>query len=111
MDELQTKRLVEACQRISDSFCDAVKAIGGFVNGGLITMTEIAEAENALAAVSNYDVVFVLRPVAKELSELTVHRYVDILDQAKRMILEGKDIPDVLCHFDMMLYDLKHGRK
>lgn len=111
MDNLQKKRLEQACQRISDGFCAAVKALGGFVDGGLITMTEIAEAENALAAVSNHDLVFVLRPVAKELSELTVYRYVDILDQAREMILEGKDIPDVLCHFDMMLYDLKYGRK
>ena len=111
MDKLKTERLAKACQRISDSFCAAIKDIGGFVNGGLITMTEIAEAENALAAVSNYDVVFVLRPVTKELSELTVYRYVDYLDQAREMILEGKDIPYVLFFFDMILYDLKHGRK
>ena len=111
MDNLQKKRLEDACQRISDNFLAAAKAFDGFVNGRLKTMTEIAEAENALAAVSNYDLVFVLRPVAKELSELTVHRYVDILDQAREMILEGKDIPDVLWHFDLMLYDLKHGRK
>ena len=111
MDNLQKKRLEQACQRISDSFRAAIKDLCGFVDGGLIAMTEIVEAENALAAVANYDFVFVFSPVAKELSELTVYRYIDILAQAREMLLEGKDIPDVLCHFDMMLYNLKYGRK
>lgn len=91
--------------------CEAIKSVDRMLMESLKTMSEIAEAENALAAVSNYDVVFVLRPVAQELSELTGNRYIDILDQAKEMLLEAKDIPDVLRHFDMMLYDLKHGRK
>lgn len=107
MDNLQKKRLAKAVQRISDSFSAATKAI----DVALKTMTEIVEAENALAAVSNCDLVHALRPVAQELSELTEKRYIDILDQAKGLILEGKDIPDVLWHFDRMLYDLKYGRK
>ena len=72
----------------------------------LKTMTEIAEAENALAAASSYDLVHALRPVVQELSEWTGKRCVDYLDQAKEMILEGKDQADVLWHFDSMFRDL-----
>ena len=111
MDNLQKKKLDTAFEKIGDVARAAAKQLDIFAGEYLKTMTEIAEAENALAAFSNYDLVHALRPVAQELSELTVHRYVDILDQAKGMILEGKDIPDVLHHFDMMLYDLKYGRK
>ena len=110
-DNLQKKRLEAAMKQCGKAFCEAGKALDRFVNGALKTMTEVLEAENALAAVSNYDLVHALRPVARDLSELTGKRYVDILDQAKGMLLEGKDIPDVLHHFDWMLYDLKHGRK
>lgn len=111
MDRLQKKKLEGAMKICGKAILEVGKSLDGFVNGALKTMSEVAEAENALAAVSNYDLVHALRPVAQDLSELTVYRYVDILDQAKGMILEGKDIPDVLWHFDMMLYDLKHGRK
>ena len=111
MDNLQKKKLDTAFKKMGEVICAAAKSLDIFAGEYLKTATEIMEHENALAAVSNYDLVLVLRPVAQELSELTVHRYVDILDQAREMILEGKDIPDVLCHFDMMLYDLKHGRK
>lgn len=111
VDNLQKKRLENALQRISGGFRDAAKNFDNLVIGMTQGMLEIAEAENALAAVSNYDLVFVLRPVAKELSELTGKRYIDILDQARGMILEGREIPDVLWHFDIMLNDLKHGRK
>ena len=100
-------RLEAALKRFSDSFRASFTALDVYAEA----LRETKEAENALAAVSNYDVVFVLRPVAKELSEFTVHRYVDILYQARGMLLDGEEIPDVLCHFDMMLYNLKQGRK
>lgn len=103
--------LEEAVMKCGNAFRKAAKALEGFANGALKTITEIAEAENALAAVSDYDVVFALHPVAKELSELTGKRYIDILDQARGMILEGNEIPDVLRHFDIMLDDLKNGKK
>ena len=111
MDNLQKIRLEKAFQRISDNFRAATESLDGFVNGALKTMTEVLEAENALAAVANDYLVRALRPVASELSELTGNLYVDILDQAKEMFLEGKNTPDVLWHFNMMLYNLKHGRK
>lgn len=111
MDNLQKKKLETAMKQCGKALLEAGKTLDGFVNGALKTMTEVLEAENALAAVSNYDLVRALRPVAQDLSELTGKRYIDIFDQAKGMILEGKDIPDVLWHFDMMLYDLKHSRK
>lgn len=68
---------------------------------------EIMRHENALAVVGNYDVVFALRPVAKELSQLTGNTYVNYLDKAKEMLLEGNDIREVLYHFDIMLHELK----
>lgn len=111
MDKLQKKKLDTAFKKIGDAICAAAKQLDIFAGEYLKTMTEIMEAENALAAAGNYDIMWALRPVAQELSELTGKRYIDILDQANGMLLEGKDIPDVLCHFDMMLYDLKHGRK
>lgn len=111
MDRLQKKKLEGALKICGKALLEAGKALDAFVNGTLKTMTEILEAENALAAVANYDLVHALRPVARDLSELTGSRYIDIFDQAKEMIVEGKDIPDVLWNFEMMLYDLKHGRK
>ena len=86
--------------------CESLKSFDRMLTESLKTMSEIAEAENALAAVSSYDLVHAMRPVAQELSEWTGKRYVDYLDQAKKMILEGKDQADVLWHFDSMLRDL-----
>lgn len=108
MDKSQMKRLAKACKRISDGFIAASCGV-------LETAAKVAKAENDLAVVANYDLVHALRPVAREISAMFMQpnsdTYVDIFDQASRMILEGKDIPDVLYHFDTMLYDLKHGRK
>lgn len=109
MDNLK-KKLEGALTMCGKALLEAAQNFD-VVNGSLKTINEISVAENTLAAVANYDLVYALRPVAQELSERTGNRYVDIFDQAKKMVLEGKDIPDVLCHFDRMLYDLKHGRK
>lgn len=84
----------------------AAKTFDNYVKESLKVATENLEAENSLAAVSNYDFVLVLRPVASELSEWTGKRYIDYLDQANEMLLEGKDQADVLWHFDSMLRDL-----
>jgi glycerate-2-kinase len=86
--------------------CEAIKIVDRMLTESLKTMSEVAEAENALAAVSSYDLVHALRPVAQELSEWTGKRYVDYLDQAREMILDGKDQADVLWHFDSILRDL-----
>ena len=111
MDELQTERLKKEWQRISDGFRAAVKNIDCLVDGALETLHITSVAECDLAAVSNWSFVRVLSPVANELAEMTVYGYAEYLDQARAMILEGKDIPDVLCYFDMMLYNLKQGGK
>lgn len=114
MNILQKLKLRMAMKKAGDASLLAAKAIceiGVLTKGALKTLHEITEAENDLAAVSSYDLVHALRPVAQELYEWTGVRYVDRLDQAKKMILEGKEIPDVLYHFDMMLYDLKEGKR
>lgn len=115
MDELQKKKLDTAFEKIGVVVRAAAKQLDIIATESLKTSAKVAEAENALATVANYDLVHALRPVAREISAMfmqpNVDTYVDIFDQASRMILEGKDIPDVLCHFDMMLCDLKHGRK
>ena len=110
-EELQTERLKKEWQRISDGFRAAVKYLDCHVDDVLQTANVIAVAECALAAVSDWSFVRVLSPVANELAEMTVYGYAEYLDQARAMILEGKDIPDVLQHFDMKLYDMKNGRK
>lgn len=84
----------------------AAKAFDNCVKESLKAASENLEAENSLAAVSNYDFVLVLRPVASELSAWTETPYADYMDQARRMILEGKEQADVLWHFDSMLRDL-----
>lgn len=87
--------------------CEYIKHLGRMLEESLKTASEIEEAENALAAISSYDLVHALRPVARELSEWTGKRYVDYLKQATGMILEGKNQADVLWHFDSMLRDLE----
>lgn len=111
MDEPHLKSIEKEFQRISDSFRAALQNIDCLVDGALETLKITSEAECALAAVSNWKFVWVLSPVANELAELTVYGYAEYLHQARAMILEGKDIPDVLHHFDMKLYDMKNGRK
>lgn len=100
------KEAGKAAAEAGKALGEAAKIFDRMMTESLKTMTEIAEAENALAAVSSYDLVHALRPVAKELSEWTGKRYVEYLDQAQKMILEGKDQADVLWHFDSMLRDL-----
>lgn len=111
MDRLQKKKLDTAFEKIGDAVRAAAKQLDIFAGEALKTATEIMEHENALAAAGNYDIVWALRPVARELSELTGDRYIDYLDQAREMLLQGKDRADVLYHFDMMLYDMKQGKK
>ena len=111
MDEPHLKSIEKEFQRISDSFRAAVENIGCLMDGALETLHITSAAECSLAAVSNWSFVRVLSPVANELAEMTVYGYAEYLDQARAMILEGKDIPDVLCYFDMMLYNLKQGGK
>lgn len=86
--------------------CEAIKSVDRMLTESLKTMSEIAESENDLAAVSSYDLVHAMRPVAQELSEWTGKCYVDYLKLAKEMILEGKDQADVLWYFDDLLRDL-----
>jgi hypothetical protein len=109
MNILQKLKLRRAMKKAGDAgkiACEYIKHLDRMLAESLKTMSEIAEAENALSAVAGYDLVHALRPVAQELSEWTGKRYVDYLDQARKMILEGKDQADVLWHFDSMLRDL-----
>ena len=71
----------------------------------LSVMNEELEAENELAAVSNYAFVRALRPVAGELSELSYRTYISYLAEAKEMILSGKEMSAVLYHFDKLLQE------
>lgn len=73
----------------------------------LTEITEILESENELAKFSNMDFVTVLRPVLKELSSMEVEPfsgvYKSYLDEAKMMVLEGRELADVLNYYDMRL--------
>ena len=111
MDKLQKMKLDTAFKKVGDVVRAAAKQLDIFAGEYLKTATEIMEHESALATAGNYDIVWVLRPVAQELSELTGNRYIDYLDQAREMLIQGKDMAYVLYHFDMMLYDMKQGRK
>ena len=115
MDELQKKKLDTAFEKVGIAVRAAAKQLDVITGEYLKTAATVAKAENDLAVVANYDLVHALRPVARKISAMFMQpnskTYVEIFEQASRMILEGKDIPDVLCHFDMMLDDLKHGRK
>lgn len=61
------------------------------------------EAENSLASISSYDFVCALRPVAEKISEQTGRLYCDILTDAKKRVLAGQDIAEILWHFDSQL--------
>jgi hypothetical protein len=106
LQKLKSRRAMKKAGNAGKAVCEAIKSVDRMLMESLKTMSEVAEAENALAAVSSYDLVHALRPVAQELSEWTGKRYVDYLDQARNMILEGKDQDDVLWHFDSILRDL-----
>lgn len=69
--------------------------------------TDIAEQENKIAALSNYDFVFCFRPVAKELSERMQIPYFQFLLKAEEMLLQGIGIPEVLGFFDSILAEEK----
>lgn len=75
----------------------------------LETMPETLEAENELNALVDCDFFFVLKPVLKDLSTYTGKPYMDYLEEAKEMILEGKEVADVFYHYDMLLYDAEEG--
>lgn len=64
---------------------------------------EQLKAQNALAAVSNFDFVLALQPTAKTISKRTGKRYCDILMEAKDRLLSGEDMADVLWYFDRQL--------
>lgn len=81
------------------AYIDFCHAVEDFAN--------VAEAENRLAAVSSGAFLRVFTKDAKELSELTGNRYIDYLEQAREMLLEGQSESDVLFHFDCILFDLK----
>ena len=70
---------------------------------------KILEAENALAQLSNYDFVFVFRPVAKELSLITAIPYIEFLNGAAKKFRQGEDVATVLWHYDRLLYEKKNG--
>lgn len=101
------RKLANRVKDITSSYIQTAAKEMISVTNAFAESIEIMEHENALAVAGNYDVVFALRPVAKELSQLTGNTYVNYLDRAKEMLLEGKDIPEVLCYFDVMLHELK----
>lgn len=66
----------------------------------------ISEAENTLASVSSYEFVDLLRPVMRSLSssktESNVETYIDLVNDAVKMLCIGKSQKDVLSCFDSM---------
>ena len=69
----------------------------------------ISEAENMLASVSSYEFVDLLRPVMRSLSssktESNVETYIDLVNDAVKMLYIGKSQNDVLSYFDNMAYN------
>lgn len=74
---------------------------------GLEAMAKNAEAENRLGAFAGWSFVRVFSYDAKRLSELTGKRYIDYLEQAREMLLEGQSKSDVLFHFDCMIFKME----
>ena len=91
-----------------------VKMIRGCIDDFRIkleTMPETLEAENELNALVDCDFFFVLKPVLKDLSAHTGKPYMDYLEDAKQMILNGTKLSDVLYHYDMLLYRAEEGER
>lgn len=65
------------------------------------------KAENRLAEVSNWRFVRCFSRTAKALAESTRYTYLDYLEQARELFLEGKDEQEVLWHFDRILYGIE----
>jgi len=77
----------------------------------LETVSETLEAENEFAALAGADFLCCVKPVLKDLSNCTGKPYGDYLEEAKEMLLSGTGLPDVLYHFDMLLYDAEEGER
>lgn len=65
------------------------------------------ESENELVKFSSMDFVTALRPVLKELSSMEVEPFSEVyksyLDEVKMMVLEGRELADVLSYYGMRL--------
>ena len=70
-------------------------------------ITDMLEAENAIACLTSRCFVDALKPTLKELSEWTTRPYKGYLEEAKDMILQGNEEADVLNYFYMKLLKVK----
>lgn len=78
-------------------------------------ITEILEAENILASVSNYDFVLEFRLIAKQIAESQVkpykETYLSLCHEACEMLCSGVEQSDVLWHFEKQLYPKKEVQR
>ena len=91
-----------------------VKMIRGCIDDFVIKLeavTERLEAENELASLTSFDIVWALKPTLQDLSSCTGKCYMDYLEEAKQMVLNGTELSDVFYHFDMLLYHAEEGER
>ena len=76
----------------------------------LNSWVEIVSVENEVRKLSNGIFVDAFKRGATELSEITGGTYLQYLNEAKEMLLQGISKQDVMYHFDCILFDLKFGK-
>ncbi len=76
----------------------------------LESWVEILTVENEVMKLSNSTFLDAFKQVATELSEITGIPYLEYLNEAKKMLLQGGSIQDVMYHFDCIWFDLKFGK-
>jgi len=94
-------RLLEAANLLANELGTGVQM---YVN----TIVVEDEAETRLASVTSWRFVRALSLSARTLSEMTSKTYVEILEEARKKILNGEDHVDVLWYYDMLIYKMEH---
>lgn len=71
---------------------------------------ETLATENEVMKLSNWAFLDAFKQVGTELSEITGIPYLEYLNKAKEMLLQGISKQDVMYHFDCIWYDLMFGK-
>ena len=92
--------------KILKEVCEFVKYMHNSYLQKIDSWCEIANIENDVRKLSSRTFLDAFKPVAHEISEITGIPYLDYLNKAKEMLLQGVGIQDTMYYFDCIWCDL-----